>query len=482
MQADEDAIAARILISEGAGLSQRIRVLASLTFTNWARPRGCGEGMVWQGSLRLRGTRFGSTPLPRDVFAITGSNPSSQHFLTVRDEDRESWLDAESKLAAKVSYYPQPLHGALGYDLELAPRSQSELVVVMARGANTPLALNHARASVSRAAGAVARKAKRGRKFLEQGAAACISGSWPRYWKHGWVYDFETLRMMVRRPIGLYKHPWDAMQIQAPRNVLGETSIDMWALSYADPESAKAVFLGQFLDAVAPNIPCMREDGVMNMVAADGSECGTSISWCFPFFCAASIFDRTHDLVWLRQLYPGLAALLRWTLAHRTDPGGFLVGKCSWETGMDASKRFLIEQPTGGETVEFLRLVELQAAAAQAGAILARFGRLVNDTASLAEWKKIQETFQKKTQELWKEDWFHDFDTKSMELVTTTAADPSQAAPSFCGVATEDQKKRMLPKLRTMYEQTCAEWRRWLQHLELVFLYAALSRVPLVCG
>jgi hypothetical protein len=53
--------------------------------------------------------------------------------------------------------------------------------------------------------------------------------------------------MMVRRAIGLYKHPWDPMQIQAPRNVLAETSIDMWALTYTDPESAKAVFAGQFL-------------------------------------------------------------------------------------------------------------------------------------------------------------------------------------------------------------------------------------------
>ena len=71
-----------------------------------------------------------------------------------------------------------------------------------------------------------------------------LEGDWPKHWKHGWVYDLETLRMMVRRPIGIYKHPWDAMQIQAPRTVLAETSIDMWALSYADPDAAKEVLLG----------------------------------------------------------------------------------------------------------------------------------------------------------------------------------------------------------------------------------------------
>src|SRR6476469_1629343 len=98
---------------------------------------------------------------------------------------------------------------------------------------------------------------------------------------------------MVRRPMRVYNHAWDGMQIQAPRSVLAESSIDMWALSYANPGLAKQVFLGQFLDALGDNVPCTREDGVMNMVATDGSECGTSISWCFPFFCAASIFDRT---------------------------------------------------------------------------------------------------------------------------------------------------------------------------------------------
>ena len=47
---------------------------------------------------------------------------------------------------------------------------------------------------------------------------------------------------MVRRPIGVYKHPWDAMQIQTPRNVLAETSINMWALGYADADSAQASY------------------------------------------------------------------------------------------------------------------------------------------------------------------------------------------------------------------------------------------------
>jgi hypothetical protein len=82
---------------------------------------------------------------------------------------------------------------------------------------------------------------------------------------------------------------------------------------------------------------------------------------------------------------------------------------------------------------------------------------LVQDDASIREWKQVQETFAKNTQQLWKGDWFHDFDTRSMELVTTTPADPSQAAPAFCGVATEDQKRRILLTLRGMFEQIRAK-------------------------
>jgi hypothetical protein len=201
----------------------------------------------------------------------------------------------------------------------------------------------------------------------------------------------------------------------------------------------------------------MREDGVMNMVAVDGSACGTSISWCFPYFCAASIFDRTRDLAWLRQLYPKLASLLRWTLAHRSDSGGFLVGKCSWETGMDTSKRFRIQQPTGGELVEFLRLVELQAAASQAGEILAQFATVIGKPEEVQQWRKIQKNFAEKTQQLWKDDWFHDYDTQAQQLVTVATRDPSQAAPAFCGVATEEQKKRILSTLRSMYVELKAQ-------------------------
>jgi hypothetical protein len=453
-QVNEDCIAAQIQFEEQAGHTQSVEWLAAHTYVLGGSQWWGGDGITGgfdaeQDLLWTHGFAGGM------AFGIVASIRGKQHFFSTQEADRATWLTPEPKSGAQAAYGTDPLHGGMRYRLSIPPDSRTEAIVVMQRAPNLSALRRTARTSIAEA------QRELGLRHAEDAAfwssAPVLTGDWPETWKRGWVYDFETLRTMVRRPIGAYRHPWDAMQIQAPRNVLAETSIDMWALSYANPGMAKDVFVGQFLDALEPNIPCMREDGVMNMVATDGSECGTSISWCFPFFCAASIFDRTHDLPWLRRLYPGLASLLRWTLKHRADAQGFIVGKCSWETGMDTSRRFQIQQPTGGELVEFLPLVELQAAASQAGAILARFAPLLGDHASVSEWRGVEKTYAGKTQQLWKDDWFHDFDTRTMKLVINADRDPSQASPAFCGMATDQQKKLLTPTLHKMYESLLAQ-------------------------
>ena len=114
--------------------------------------------------------------------------------------------------------------------------------------------------------------------------APVLEGDWPDHWRRGLVYDLETVRMMVRPPAGIYSQPWDAMQIQSPRVVLGEAAIDALLLAYADPEAAQALIYGTFADAPMPNVPCSREDGSYNMVSADGSVCGTGPQWGYPWF------------------------------------------------------------------------------------------------------------------------------------------------------------------------------------------------------
>ncbi|HET9743925.1 MAG TPA: hypothetical protein VFQ00_14345 [Terriglobales bacterium] len=448
VQVSGNAIGARIEVHRNAA-SAPARLLVAHEYRLGNAQWWGGDGIV--GSYeRASDTIVTRSFAAGTVFAISANYKSSSHVLGSGPDVIERWLASHGVTESAISYGTAPLQATLVYDL---PVSGSVLSIVMARGANQAAAVRELSSAHESIATAISEKKAEDASFWS--ASPRLQGDWPQHWQNGWVYDYETLRMMVRRPIGAYRHRWDAMQIQAPRNVLAETSIDMWALSHADPETAKEVFLGQFLDAKSANIPCMREDAVMNMVAGDGSECGTSISWCYPFFCARSIHARSDDQQWLGRVYPRLAKLLRWTLANRTDKDGFVVGKCSWETGMDGSRRFLIDQPTGAETIEFIRVVELQAAAAQAAAILQQFATELGDTRSAAEWQAIHQCYLEKTNALWNgKDWYEDFDTRSGRPITTVGRDMGQVAPMFCGLASSEQMHAMMPTLRAFYEHS----------------------------
>lgn len=383
------------------------------------------------------------------VFAVGADITSEAHSARAGGDPNRSWKEAK-EVETATAYETASLQAALFYEVTPALAARG-ITIHMSRGVNRTAALKELQQSKLAAATELRAKYAGDARFWSN--APRLVGDWPLHWQNGWVYDFETLRMMVRRPVGIYRHPWDAMQIQSPRNVLAETSIDMWALSYADPTSAKEVFAGQFLDAIEPNVPCAREDGVTNMVATDGSECGTSISWCYPYYCAQSIYERTGDREWMGVVYPKLAEFMRWTLANRSDKDQFIIAKCSWESGMDGSKRFLIEEPTGGETTEFARLVELQAATAQAASILGEFARELGKDSEMAQWQHLHETYAAKTQQMWNgQDWFNDFDTRSMQAITSVGRDVGQVAPIFCGIASKQQTSRMLPTLRGFYD------------------------------
>jgi hypothetical protein len=387
------------------------------------------------------------------VFACGADAKPRAHFAQVLKDTAD--LTFESAEVERLTAYEQDcLRSVSVYELTPALLKKG-VSAYMARGVNRSAALREMKRAEVEALPELERKRAADAHLWSE--APQLTGAWPQHWKNGWRYDFETLRMMVRQPVGIYRHFWDGMQIQSPRSVLAETSIDMWALSYVDPDAAKAVFLGQFQDAIAPNVPCAREDGSTNMVATDGSECGTSISWCYPFFCAQAIYQRTGDKAWMTELYSKLAEFLKWTLENRSDKDKFIVAKCSWESGMDGSKRFLIDEPTGGETAEFARLVELQAATAQGAAILATFANDLGRSAEAQHWQSVCDTYTVKTQEMWNgHDWFHDFDTRSMRPITSVGRDVGQVAPIFCGIAKPIQVTSMLPALRAFYEESRA--------------------------
>lgn len=392
------------------------------------------------------------------VFALKSSQAASGHTVTADDTTLVQWMRGSlNSGSAATSYFPAPMNAGLSVALKVPARTSAPCSFYLTRGVDQKLVARESQQSRRQAISMLASKRAEDAAFWNR--APLLEGDFPGHWKNGWVYDFETLRMMVRRPLGFYKHAWDAMQIQAPRNVLAETSIDMWALAYADPDVAKTVLLGQFQDALEPNVPCMREDGTMNMVAADGSECGTALQWCYPFYCIESVFLRTADRGWAAELYPYLKKYLEWTLKNRRGPEGWITAKCSWETGMDANSRFLIKQPTGGEVIDFIRVAELQAAMAHAARMLADWAQLFSHQADVPGWKQLEAFYTAKTRQLFRDGWFYDVDARSGEAIAGQRV-VTQVGPVMCGTATPEQIQAMLPGMLwyATHQQDALDW------------------------
>jgi hypothetical protein len=465
--ADEDTLACRVRLRNAAAQPVEARVFAVQRLelgpsTWWGRDGVAGYFNPSNQSAVLRS--FAAGP----VFMLRSELVPETHATASDNGALKSWVEgAGAPQDPGASYYPDPLNAGLEFRLSVAPAKQAECEVLLSRAANLRSAEQELRPSASRAKAVFLEKKAEDDAFWRH--APRLEGDFPDHWKHSWVYDFETLRMIVRRPIGLYKRPWDAMQIQAPRNVLAETSIDMWTLAYADPDIAQAVLLGQFQDAVEANVPCMREGGTMNMVAADGSECGTSLQWCYPFYCIESVFLRTGDQVWLGKIYPYLAAHLEWTLKHRTDPEGWIVAKCSWESGMDASGRFLMQQPTGGELIDFIRVAELQAAMSHAARTMRAYAKLLGRQGDILRWQALSSQYADKTRQLFYQAWFYDVDSRTGKpIVIPGHREVTQVAPIMCGVATSEQTRAMTP---AMLEYSPKQ-DYWLEWASLVLPYA----------
>jgi hypothetical protein len=459
----ENTLACIIHIQNVGVSDQQVRLFAVQRFelgneSWWGRDGVAGFYEAGSGEVVLRSFAAGPT------LSLRADLPPEDQIIAPEDSTIAAWMTGPKiERRSGTTYFPQALNAGLSCSLSVPSKQAAECGWYLSRGANRARATAEGRTAQAQARRTLRGKVAEDDEFWKH--APRLEGDFPPHWKHAWVYDFETLRMMVRRPVGVYRHPWDAMQIQAPRNVLAETSIDMWTLCYADEDTAKAVLLGQFQDAPQPNVPCMREDGTMNMVAADGSECGTSLQWCYPFYCLESVFLRTLDRSWLGQLYPYLAAHLEWTLQHRRDHEGWIVPKCSWESGMDASQRFLIKQPTGGEVIDFVRVAELQAALAHAARVMSLFAAYLGKREDLGRWKELATVYTEKTRDLWHEGWFYDQDARTgRPIVISGHREVTQVGPVMCGVATPEQVRAMIPQMRE-YESHQEFWLEWPSHV-----------------
>lgn len=241
-----------------------------------------------------------------------------------------------------------------------------------------------------------------------------LTGDWPEYWQHSWIYDFETTRMCTLPPTGIFQDYWPTWMITWPRVVLAEGVMDMNRLGYADMGLAKRAILTMFRDSPMDNVPCVFSSGEYNMVAKDGSKCGTSPAWCLPFYNIYELYLRDLDKEWLHQLYPYLKRYLEWWLENRTDEEGWLVYKCTWEAGEDNNPR-LDPEGTGDNVVSGnVRPVELQAVMAYSAYIMKTFCWELKMEEDVSYWTKLEREYTKKLQKLWDSEMgrFRDWDKK----------------------------------------------------------------------
>lgn len=301
-----------------------------------------------------------------------------------------------------------------------------------------------------------------------------LEGDFPQFAKNGFHYDLETTRLCTLPASGIFSGHWPTWMVSMPRVVLAEGSMDMARLAYADPELAAEALLTMLRDTPMENTPCVFASGDYNMVAADGSRCGTSPAWCIPFFNIADIYRRTLDDAWVEAIYPHLASLIEFWLRERTDSEGWLTYKCTWEAGEDNNPR-IDPQATGDNVIsEFVRPVELQAAMAHGAALMAEFAELRGDTKAVEGYRRLHADFQRRTRALWDdhEGRFRDMDRASGAFVAVTGqedywgADFTRQSPlsliALLGdAADEAQKKRMRDEIRAFFRSPFTIWPSW---------------------
>ncbi|MFD2080562.1 hypothetical protein SAMN05421678_10795 [Actinopolymorpha cephalotaxi] len=406
-----------------------------------------GDLVVLQGFEDGEAFALTVVPADGDGLGAAAGLPELVAGVTADSAEADRWTadGTQGGLAEPVTVLGEPgQEVTLSAVVTVPAAGRHELLVLLSRGRTADEAADR----LADARDIAARV--RGTRVRSDGAfwsrAPRLTGDWPAHWRRGLVYDLETLRMMVKPPVGIYHHVWDGMQIQAPRVVLGEAAIDALLLSYADPRLAQELLLGVFADAPLANVPCSREDGTYNMVSADGSVCGTGPQWGYPWPVVRHLFAAHPDEAWLARIYPPMAAYLDWWLAHRRDADGWLVHACSWESGQDLSPRFGDQPLGGGHPAWSVRPVDLQATFADAAATMADLAGVLGRDEDVHRWQGLATEFAERTDRLWTGERYADVDARTGRA--TEVDDVMLLAPLALGQAGADRAEALRETVR----------------------------------
>jgi hypothetical protein len=295
-----------------------------------------------------------------------------------------------------------------------------------------------------------------------------LTGDWPEHWRHGWVYDMETTRLLIQPPGGVFGGEWPTWMAAWPRAVLAEGALDLDRLGLAEPERARNALLTLLNDTPGDQIPCVFRGGEPNMVAADGAVCGTSPAWCLPVLHSARLLRRQPDRAHVAPIATALARYLRWWLTERTDEAGWLSYHCTWEAGEDDNPR-LDPNGTGDGIIQGrTRPVELQAAIALSARILRDMFVYVGQREDAAWWDAVARDYADRTQHLWDgaTGRFRDWDVRAGRFIEGSSnyweTDPNRFSPLSLMPALLDLPEAQREALRRELEHyDTAPWRWW---------------------
>lgn len=414
-----------------------------------------------------------------DIFVLGANRQAKSYKATTEDEEWKQWM-AENDLTSNkekrtnLSIYKKVteegkslghMMSVLSYEFSVDPGETDTMTIGLTRGFTEQKTIDRFKNSICKAPTSLREKLLEDKHFYVN--APHLTGDWPLSWKNGMIYHFETIRMNIHPPVGIYHHHWDGMQVHTPRMVLGESAIDAMCLSYADIDLAKDVILGTFEDAVADNIPCTREDGSLNLVCGNGKETGTAPIWGLPFHVIHSIYLRDHDDTWIRNLYPYMKRYIEWWLKNRTDDDGWFHCACSWESGQDGSKRFRVGDVAA--SAENVRTVDIEAAMANAIKNMILFAKVSGNQDDIRYWKKIAKLRIKRTRDMFVDGRFRDFDARTGKpIILEDYYSVMMIAPISLGVATQKQ----MESSKEIFDYFRNNYRFWLEWPSFMFPFS----------
>lgn len=378
-----------------------------------------------------------------DVFALTSDEaPASACFASDWEKlDAHRHSGAALPSGTTATPMPGPLYSLLEFAFTLRPNEEKRFTLTLTRAVNEKSALLAAERALDGAQALLYHQMDEDNAFYE--TAPRLSGGWPDAWRRGMVYHFETLRMNVYPAMGIFTHRWDGMQTANPRMVLGETCIDMLSLRYADIAAAEEVLTTTFEDSPDVYVPCCREDGSVNMIGSDGSECATALMWGFPFRVLRAVLAEGRNVSWLRRLYPRLKECVQWWQDNRTDSEGWYHCNNSWESGQDGSKRFVTGEDDGckeGMNADHVRAVDVESTMAQTMEIMAQFAAVLGEKEDEAVYQALYQRGLSRIRQMFFTDRFRDVNALTGEPFMADAhRDPMLLMPLATAQATPEQ-------------------------------------------